>query len=1253
MRWTLSITLCVLVFAGWVGSALAQGDRGAITGTVADATNAVIPGAGVTATNTQTTAKYETVSTETGNYTLAQLPAGTYDLTVELPGFKKYVRQGITVQVSATLRIDVVLEVGAATEEVTVNADAPLLKTESGELSHNVRTETMDTLPLVAIGVAAGSSSIRNPQTVAVLLPGTYLVANNNLRVNGSPGNTASYRIEGQDATNGSVNATQQQTQPSIDAIQEVTILTSNFAAEYGQVGGGFFNYTMKSGTNQFHGTAYDYAVNEALNAAAPWVNARPPARRHDYGFTAGGPVTLGKFYDGHNKTFFFFNWEQFRETQNINNQTLTLPVDPYRNGDFRQALTGRNLTPQCVGANLGNPAFCDPLGRPIIEGTIYDPATTRTAPDGRVVRDPFPNNTIPRDRMDPVALKIQSMIPATNLPGLTNNAIFPYLSQRVTDIPAFKIDHSLSSKAKLSYYWSQTRTASQYSPQLGASDGLPLPITAAIGTFIWAHTQRLNFDYNLSPTKLLHLGVGYADNYFTDDPPVLQYDAEKELGLKGSTTTRLFPYFTNLMSTGLGGVKNIGPSGNRHPLLYEKPTGNASLTWVKDNHTYKFGGELRIDGAASTLYTNTNGTYNFAPDQTGLPYVSAAGGTVGGGTVGFPYASFLLGAVSTVRIAPVNNIRLGKHQIGGFAQDTWKVTRKLTLDYGLRYDYQTYQKEQYGRLANFSPTTPNPSAGGLPGAVIFEGYGPGRCNCDFARNYPWAFGPRLGVAYQITPKTVLRIGIGIVYASIADSNGANQGSLTAPQAVSSPTPGEAVMTLKNGIPFSPLPFPNFDAGQFPQPGYATTAGGTPLVYYDRNAGRPPRQWQWSFGIQREISQNLALEVSYVGNRGVWWNSPGLVDPNAITFERLQAYGLDINNANDRLLLTSQIGSDAAAARGFKVPYAGFPTTATVAQSIRPFPQFNSILPLWAPLGKTWYDSLQVKATKRYSSGLSFTSSFTWQKQMAMGSPNAVRVGNAPDGPVNDVFNRSNNKYLSPFDQPFIFNVAANYTLPILHTNKLVSLAVRDWTLGTFVAYSSGLPILVPFAQNNLNPLMLRAQTIMGVSGAPGSNATYANRVPGQPLFLKDLNCHCFDPGKEFVLNPNAWADPAPGQFGTGAPYYSDYRYPRIPQENLAIGRTFRIGERASFNIRAEFSNIFNRSRIVILNSSQATNLTTTNARATRTGIDANGKTITLASDAGGHVDGRVVSGFGFINTLTTPNIPTSRQGTIVGRFVF
>jgi hypothetical protein len=1189
-----------------------QTDRGTITGTVSDTTKAVIPGATITATNTQTTAKYETVSTETGNFTLTQLPGGVYELTVELPGFKKYVRQGVTVLAATTVRIDATLEVGAATEEVTVSADAPLLRTESGELSHNIRTEAIDGLPVLSIGAAAGSSGIRNPTAVAALLPGAYVVPNATVKVNGSPGNTASYRVEGQDASNGQVPATQQQVQPSVDALQEITVLTSNFAAEYGQVGGGMFNYVVKSGSNNFHGSAYDYMVNEALNAGAPWVsnNARPRVRRHDYGFTVGGPVLLPK-YDGHNKTFFFFNWEQFRDKQTINTIQNTVPIQAYRDSDFRQAMTGRNLG-------------TDPLGRPIIEGTIYDPLTTRTAPDGRLIRDPFPNNMIPLNRMDPVALKIQSIIPLPNRPGLVNNGVYPFLSQRVTDIPAVKVDHLLTSKIKLSYYWSQTRTASQYATPLGGADGLPEPITAAIGTFITGRVQRLNYDHTLAPTMLLHLGVGYQTDHFTDDPGTTGYDAATQLGLRGATDNRIPPSFQSA-NNAQGGVKNLGPgnSTNRHPLLYQKPTANGSLTWVKDNHTYKFGGESRWDSNGSTVYAYTSGTYTFNNAQTGLPYVTQAGGTVGGGTVGFPYASFLLGAVDQVRIAPPNTIRLSKKQIGLFAQDSWKVTRKLTLDYGLRYDFSTYLKENNARLAQFSPTTPNPGAGNLPGAVIFEGEGQGHCNCNFAENYPYAFGPRLGMAYQFAPKMVLRVGVGIVYSGTGDSNGATQGGLTAVNPVRSPGNGDPIMTLRGGIPFAPPPFPNFDVGQYPQAGYAGTQA--PAVWYDRNAGRPARQWQWSFGIQREIFQDLAVEVAYVGNRGIWWNSPGMIDVNANTPERLKAFGLDITNPADQTLLRAQIGSAAAAARGFRVPYAGYPTTVSVAQALRPFPQFTSITALWAPLGNTWYDSLQLKATKRFSHGLSFTSNFTWSKNLSTGSASNVTVPGTGNAPINDVFNRKQNKYISQFDQPFIYNIALNYTLPVLNTNKALSWALRDWTIGAFATYASGLPILAPYAQNNLNSLLLRNVNT-------GATGTFANRVPGQPLFKQDLNCHCFDPNKEFVLNPAAWSDPAPGQFGTGAAYYTDYRYQRQPVENFAFGRTFRVGEKGmSFNIRAEFSNIFNRSRLP-----NGTTFSTTNALATQTSTN-----------------GKPTAGFGFMNTASAPSTPASRQGSIVGRFTF
>jgi hypothetical protein len=1204
------VVICLLFFSFVL---LAQGDRGTITGTVSDPAGALVASAAIQAKNVDTGAIYPTESTATGNYTLSQLPAGTYQLTATVSGFKKYVRENILVQVAAVVRIDIALEVGSASESITVSEAVPLLKTESGELSHNVTADRLDSLPVLSIGAAAGSSGIRNPQAVASLLPGTFVQPNSNVRINGAPGNTASYRLEGQDASNGQVPATQAQVQPSVDAIQEVTIQTSNFAAEYGQVGGGFFNYTMRSGSNSLHGSAYDYFVNEVLNANTPWTNTpRPAARRHDYGFTLGGPVVLPKIYNGHDKTFFFFNFEQFRETQNISGQTITVPTPAYRAGNFSAALTGKNLG-------------TDVLGRAILENTIYDPLTQRTLSSGQVVRDPFPNNTIPISQMDPVALKIQALIPQPTRSGLTNNAVFPYLSQRVTDVPAFKIDHSLGTKAKISYFWQQTRTASQYSPTFGASDGLPLPITAAIGTFITARAQRLNFDYTLAPTLLLHLGAGYQNDNFNDDPPVLNYNQVTSLGLTGATVQRLFPAMTFPASQPQGGVKNLGPSSNRHPLLYEKPTANASLTWVRDNHTYKLGGELRLDSNLSTLYTNTNGIYAFNSNETALPYLQTA--TTGGGNVGFAYASFLLGAPDSVQIAQINNIRLGKKAVGLFIQDTWKITRKLTLDYGLRWDYSSYLKEQYGKLAQFAPSIPNAAAGGRLGAVEFEGDGAGRCNCNFASAYPFAVGPRLGMAYQINQKTVLRAGWGIVYSGTGDANGATQGGLTAPKPFSNPSFGTPALTLANGIPpSSVLPFPNFDPNQYPQAGYATTQA--PPVWYDQNAARPARQMQWSVGIQRQISRDFAVEAAYVANRGVWWNAPGLIDVNGLSFATLQANGLDITKTADQNILKAQIGSVAAGRFQNKLPYAGFPLTATVAQSLRPYPQFSTITSLWSPLGKTWYDSLQVKATKRLSHGLSATSTYSWQKQLAEGPASNVTVPGTGNGPVNDVYNRDQNKYLSAYDQPQILNLALNYTAPRLNLNgtggKVLSWVVRDWTINTYLQYASGLPILAPFAQNSISAILPRQLNTTTAGGE-----TYANRVPGVPLYTQDINCHCYDPNKTFILNPAAWADPAPGTFGTSAAYYSDYRYARHPQENFGFGRDFVVKERYRLSLRAEFTNIFNRANIP--------NPTSVNA---------------LAKQTVNTTTGIGTAGFGWINTQTVA-ATSPRQGTIVGRFTF
>ena len=985
--------------------AFGQSDRGTITGAVADPGGAVVAGAAIEAQNVETGGLYNVASTTTGNYTLSQLPTGTYTLSVSVAGFKKYVRQNVVVGVAQTIRIDIVLEIGASSESVTVTEEATLLKTESGELSHNVAAQTMDSLPILGLGASAGSSGFRNPAAVTQLLPGSYYVGNSSVIINGAQGNTNQYRIEGMDASNGYLSGLNQMTQPSVDAIQEISVQTSNYAAEYGQVGGGYFNLTMKSGTNQYHGSAYDYFANEALNAGQAFTDngngglLRPVVRQNDYGFTLGGPVWIPKIYNGHDKTFFFFNFEQFRQSQTINTMALTIPIADYRTGNFGQALTGRTLA-------------TDPLGRPILENSIYDPTTQRAAPNGQLVRDVFANNLIPTTRIDPVAAKIQGLIPQPTISGiLVNNGIYPWVSDRISTIPAFKIDQAVTSKGKFSFYFSETKTQGTLPPGNAGSDGLPLTITAAKNNTVNSYTERLNYDYTLTPTLLLHFGAGYTDNDFYNTAPVLNNNASASLGLNGApVAVGQFPTFTGL-SAARGGMVQMGPGAQSNPYM-GKPTATASVTWVKNNHTFKAGAEMRLESYIGRLYTNTTGAYSFNVSETGLP--STQGQNLSGGTVGFPYASFLLGLVDTVAATDPAIFRLGKHELGAFAQDSWKVTRKLTLDYGLRYDFSSYLKEEYGRMLNFSAVTPNPSAGGLLGATIFEGNGPGRCGCQFAKNYPWGFAPRVGAAYQISPKTVFRAGFGIVYANTADANGAaNTLPISAP--IGSPGFGAAVMTLQGGIPQRDFSWPNFNPGQYPQ-GSSLTA---PPIAIDQNAGRPPRQVQWSAGLQREIQRDLVMEVSYVANVGVWWNSPGLIDVNALTPQLVAAHGLNINNAADLTLLSSPLNSTIAAQRGFgtTLPYAGYPTTATVAQSLRPFPQFGTITSWWSPLGKTWYDSLQAKATKRFSHGLSFTSVFTWQKSLVLGAANAVTAGTGGTSP-NDVLtgpsSRRSRRTISP-----------------------------------------------------------------------------------------------------------------------------------------------------------------------------------------------------------------------------------------------
>jgi hypothetical protein len=1192
--------LLILTFAF---SALAQSDRGTLTGAITDPQGAVIPNAKLTAIHGETGAEYGTVSTATGNYTIAQLPPGGYSLTVDAAGFKKYEQKNIVIQSAQTERLDIAMQVGSSSETVTITAEAPLLKTENAEQSANITAERMNDLPLNFAGL--GTGNVRDPYVFINLAPGSQFTVSGIsfiLRVNGAPANSETIRVEGQEADNTLQPGSPHQTQVSVEALQEVSVQTSNFAAEYGQVSGGMFNFTSRGGTNQFHGSLYDYFTNEDLNAGISFTNSghghlvRPPTHKNDFGGSVGGPVRIPKIYDGRNRTFFFFNWESYIQRQTVVGGTATVPTPALRNGDFSSILTGQMIT------------VTDPTGKSISipANTVFDPATQTTV-NGQNSRTPFPGNIIPTSRISPTAMKIQALFPAAQTPGNTNNWVNMYANPRTQWIPSVKVDHNFSENFKMSFFWSYYND-NHFSGQ----DGFSGAITATRMIPIRSATIRLNSDYTISPSLLLHVGVGEVLYHNPDKgiPDAVDYDAPGQLGLVGGLINQDgktgFPRMGGLSSSYGGLSSSIGPTNNAY-YRTDKPTAVSSLTWVRDRHTYKTGIEWRKDIYTNFAENSGFGSFNFSGNETSQPYLN--GQNLSGASEGFPYASFLLGLVDNASVASPQDPQFRKVSVGVFVQDNWKITRKLTLDYGLRWDWQQAPHEIHGTFSMFAPSIPNPSAGGLLGATVYAGTGTGRCGCDFTPPYMYAIGPRIGAAYQINSKTVIRAGWGFTYGSTAADNFIGNNSIIGlgsnSYSMSSQSFGQPATTLAQGLVYNPSVLYAVN----PIPGLKPTAGqlDAPPSLLDPNGARPPRINQWNVSLQRAITPNLLVEAAYVGNRGVWEQANVLDNFNSITPARLASFGLNVNSATDQALLSKTFASGLPQARGFQIPYAGFPTGQTLEQALRPYPQFSSSLtPTWAPLGNSWYDALQVKATQRLWRGLSGSIAFTWQKELALGAT----VQDGSGGAINDANNRQVNKDISSYSQPLVFVPAFNYELPAFGTRKWEQTLVKGWTIGGIFRYSSGLPIQVPTANNSLSSVL--------------EQGTFVNRVPGVPLFTKDPNCHCIDPNQDFVLNPAAWAQPAAGQFGTAAAFYNDYRWARRPDEQASLGRIFRLREKMSLQIRAEFFNIFNRTFL-------------------NTPTSGNAQAIQVRNSAG-----VPTSGFGFISAGSVA--AANRTGQLVGR---
>ena len=957
----------------------------------------------------------------------------------------------------------------------------------------------------------------------------------------------------------------------SVESLASESLLVNNYSAEFGESAGGIFNYTSKSGTNRLHGTAFNYLENEDLDAGQPFnyvtgnQKADPVQRELNFGGSIGGPVIIPHVYNGHDKTFFFVAYEEYHNTQTLNDGTITVPTTAYRNGDLSALLLG-----PIVDSN-GAPVL-DCLGRPMINGAVYNPATTRTVTctDGStaVVRDPFPNNFIGAPTTwDPVAQAVLQYMPTpsgstagqltNNYPNLEPNNKYQYLT-------SFKIDHSIGEKWHFSGY---------YIIEQSNKDNADNGINGIGGQTRWNLTPApqvyLNADYTATPRLVLHAGFDFTRHDALQDSAVQNFNLST-LGLNTSANmpggaAGTFPIISGL-TVNRQGVPNLGI--NNAPFFDDNWNPTGSVSWVHGNHTYKFGGDLRhqVFGTHNDL---TDGSYGFGTAQTSLP--SSNGQNLYGASIGDGFASFALGQLGGASIGNDNIQWFHRIEGGIYGIDTWKMTRKITVNYGLRWDGEQMQREQKDRETQFSPTVANPSAGGLLGGTEYEGTGPGRCDCIFERFYPWMIQPRLGVNYQLDAKTVLHAGAGYYSGQqlfMNEINYSNQGFGFNTVTINSPSFGLPAGQFSNGIPYSAaaLTATNFDPGAYPNIGQLNS----PPAFTVPNNGKPDRFFQTTVGFEREIVRDLSVQASFIDNRGVWLESDGLRGYNQLSANAIAQHGLDVTNPADFNLLTQPISSSSVQARGFTAPYASFPSGASLAQALRPFPQFNGINDQYERDGNTWYDALQIKVTKRARNGLSGGLGYSWSKDLGTVTSTGTYTQAIP---IQDptLPPKSQKSYLA-IDQPQMLNFYFNYEVPRFGFSQSgwKRAVLAGWTTDGIFHYQSGFLMQTPNSTSTLDSVTFANETATG-------NSVWSNRVPGQPLFLHSLNSHNVDPYTTFFLNPAAWSNPAPGTYATSKPYYSDFRGPRYPSEQLGVGKGFDLREGLKFSIRADFFNVFNR----------------------------------------------------------------------------
>jgi Carboxypeptidase regulatory-like domain len=940
----------------WLGLALAavsspsaaQIGGGAITGDIVDQAGAVVPGATVTVTAVGTNFSRLAVTGQDGSYVVAGLAPGAYRVRVESSGFRPLTRDGVRLATGETVRLHLQLELGALTEAVTVMGDASLLRSESSGLGHVIDNRKVVDLPLNGrsfIAFASLAPGVAVPPPPAAPLP----------RINGGRPRTNEYLFDG-------ISVLQPEPGqvaffPNVDAIQEFKIESNSAPAEFGRFNGGVVNLTTKSGSNAFRGSVFEFFRHEALNArnlfASPTA-PQPKFRRNQFGGVLGGPVRR-------DQTFFFADYQGQRQT--IGRTVIsTVPTLLQRQGIFTEAIGGRV------------PA-------------IYDPATTVPGASGGVTRSQFPGNTIPLQRIDPVARRLLSRYPLPTSTGTANN--YRRVANESVDQDQFsvRLDHRFPSNRD-QVFGRLTRFEETFVPVTPLPEGSGLT-TGTLGpqdTTSWSFAS--SYQRMFTSNVLNELRIGDTRRTVGRAAAELSAPASASLGLPGIPSNAQFP--NTLPTFSIGGYQQLGSPPSTASDFSTSVTQIAdSLTWLKGRHTLKMGADLRWERLNVLQPPSPTGSFTFSNLFCDLP---------GSANTGTPLASFLLGQVQQFSIdLQQAEIRNRAHFQEYFIQDDWRVSDRVTVNGGLRYTLNFPSTEESDQVAVFNLATQQLEflgRNGLPRAA--------------RQLHKDNFGPRLGIVTRMTDKTVARIAYGLVWIEMA--------GITTPfttpvfpflQTVSQRTLDNITpaFTLANGPSVAPIPStPNAGLGQ-----------GVFSVDRDLSSGYVQ---QWNMSLQHELSTNVSLEMAYAGSK-------------------ITRVGLPDTNLNQ--LTVDQLAQGPSLQQRVPNPYFGViprssslgDPTITVAQLMKPYPHYTTVSLYRNNVGTTIYHGFYAKLEQRFSRGLSYLVSYT--RSMLMDDASSVfdasiLTGPVANFPVADSFNRQLERDYSNGDIPHVFVTSAVWT---------------------------------------------------------------------------------------------------------------------------------------------------------------------------------------------------------------------------------